>query len=339
MKLTAPSIRHALAMLFSIGLSFGLLVFLLHALDWSSFRQELGRVKWFYLPVLVLLMGGLIWIRALRWRELLPAQGRASLRDLLDATLLGFFASFVLPLRAGEVVRPWSLTRWQPVSFSAALASVVTERMWDAITLLAFLGLTLTRLSAVPDAVQVGARALVVICLILLGIIMICYAAPDALPRLVGRILCRWAPNQARLTDRVNRMLRNFMDGLRVVQGPAHLARVALLSAALWVLMAVWYQVALWAFGEHPSWQVGMLLNLMIALAVAAPSAPGFIGTFQAGCLLALSAISGYPREFAVAYSVVTHAVQMAVILLAGGLVLQVRGLRFAQLRATTPAP
>lgn len=339
MKLNARSIRHTLAILLSIGLSVGLLAFLLHALDWASFRQELGRVKLAYLPILILLLGVLMGVRVLRWRELLPREGRASLRDLLDATLLGFFASFVLPLRAGEVVRPWALTRWQPVTFGTSLASVVAERMWDALTLLVLLGITLVRLESVPEAVQVGARALGGVCVVLFGIIMTCYAAPEYLPRLAGRGLRRLGPRRISLADRVEQTLRNFIGGLRVVQGPWHIARVALLSIALWLLMAAWYLVALWAFGEHPDWQVGMLLNLMIALAVAAPSAPGFIGTFQAGCLLALTAMSGYPREFAVAYSVVTHALQMAVVLLAGGLVLQLRGLRFAQLRTPTPPP
>jgi uncharacterized protein (TIRG00374 family) len=337
MKLNASSFRHAVAILLSVGLSAGLLAFMLHALDWASFRQELSRVKLAYLPLLILLMGGLMGVRALRWRELLPTEGRASLRDLLDATLLGFFASFVLPLRAGEVVRPWALTRWQPVSFSTSLASVVAERMWDALTLLVLLGITLVRLESVPDAVQVGARALGGICVVLFGLIIACYVAPDFLPRQVGRWLRRLGPHRHMLADRVDRIFRNFIGGLRVVQGPWHIARVALLSVSLWLLMATWYQVALWAFGEHPDWQVGMLLNLMIALAVAAPSAPGFIGTFQAGCLLALSAMSGYPREFAVAYSVVAHALQMAVVLVAGGLVLQLRGLRFAQLRTSQP--
>jgi uncharacterized membrane protein YbhN (UPF0104 family) len=97
MKLNASSFRHAVAILLSVGLSAGLLAFMLHALDWASFRQELSRVKLAYLPLLILLMGGLMGVRALRWRELLPAEGRASLRDLLDATLLGSSPALYCP--------------------------------------------------------------------------------------------------------------------------------------------------------------------------------------------------------------------------------------------------
>ena len=53
------------------------------------------------------------------------------------------------------------------------------------------------------------------------------------------------------------------------------------------------YQVALWMFGEFPSFWVGTMINVMLALAVAAPSAPGFIGTYQFGCVVALTYIYG----------------------------------------------
>ncbi|MGA1531013.1 MAG: hypothetical protein ACO398_09770, partial [Kiritimatiellia bacterium] len=97
----------------------------------------------------------------------------------------------------------------------------------------------------------------------------------------------------------------------------------------------LWYQVLLWGFGIYPSWWVGMMLNVMIALAVAAPSAPGFVGTFQVGCIVALSTIYGYSKEFAMAYSMIAHVFQMALIVVAGIVVLQLRGMKFSQLRKT----
>ncbi len=321
-----------LALLVSLGISAGLIGFLITQLDWAAFRVELHRVNIAYLPALVLLFFALMLVRALRWRELIPSTHPRPVRDLLEATLLGFLASFVLPLRAGEVVRPWALSRWQAIPLPTTLASIVTERLWDALTLLALLGFTLLRMNQVPELVVVGARTLGAICVVLLVIMTVCYVAPTALPRTLNTWLHRWFPRRPERTDRITQIATSFVQGLRVVSGPLHLLRVAALSLLIWLMMALWYQLALWAFGEHPSWLVGMLLNLMIALAVAAPSAPGFIGTFQAGCLVALTVISGYSREFAMAYSVVTHVLQMTLVLGAGFVVLHLRGLRLAQL-------
>ena len=51
------------------------------------------------------------WIRALRWRSLIAAPRRLSLEGLFSATMIGFMANNVLPLRLGEFVRPWALAR------------------------------------------------------------------------------------------------------------------------------------------------------------------------------------------------------------------------------------
>lgn len=77
---------------------------------------------------------------------------------------------------------------------------------------------------------------------------------------------------------------------------------------------------------------------LMVAFAVAVPSAPGFLGTFQFGCIIALSVLYPYSKEFAVAYSVVSLGVQYVVLNLAGLYVLKKRGLNFSELRKTSQA-
>jgi hypothetical protein len=103
----------------------------------------------------------------------------------------------------------------------------------------------------------------------------------------------------------------------------------------MWFLVAFWFQGLLWAFGVYPSLWVGMMLNVMVALAVAAPSAPGFLGTFQVGCILALSTVYGFSKEFAMAYSVIGHLLQMVFNVAAGLFVLHRRGLTFSQLRSS----
>jgi uncharacterized membrane protein YbhN (UPF0104 family) len=103
--------------------------------------------------------------------------------------------------------------------------------------------------------------------------------------------------------------------------------------------MGAWFQVMLWAFGEFPSWWVGLILNVIISLAVAAPSAPGFVGTFQLGCIVALANMHGYSKEFAMAYSVIAHVLQIVLMVIAGLVVLHLRGLSFSQIRNIEPRP
>ena len=54
---------------------------------------------------------------------------------------------------------------------------------------------------------------------------------------------------------------------------------------------------------------MGTTIAVLVALAVAAPSAPGFIGVYQTGCIAGF-AIFGLNKELAIAYSLVTHITQ-----------------------------
>ena len=327
-------------MLISLAVSLGIVVYLLAKLDWPTVWTYLQQVKLWTLPLLIAALGPMIWMRAMRWRLILPNPEALSVPRLMDATIIGFFASFVLPLRAGEIIRPWVVSRWQPVKFTSALASIMIERLSDSVCLLALMLITLSRVPEVPPVILAGARALAVLTGVLIVMVVLCYALPGRMERFfhwfIGAVIGRFAPGAA---ERANGMVNEYFAGLRVISGIGQLVTVMAWSAAMWLLLAGWYWALVWAFGGEtvPSLWVGMTLNVMIALAVAAPSAPGFIGTFQVGCILALSTVHGYSKEFAMAYSVIGHLLQTLFNIAAGLFVLHARGMKFHQLRESHP--
>ncbi len=333
---TSKGKGHTIGLIISLGISGAILAYLFAKLEWDKVGAYLQRINLLYIPLLLFMLIGLGWLRALRWKLLLPNRDTLSTLRLFEGTQIGFFASFVLPLRAGEIIRPWFLSKFQPVSFSAALASILTERLSDAVCLLALMVISLSRLESVPPVIMAGAQALAALTAVLVVIVVLSYLLPGKVEkvfhRIVGATAGRFFPHAA---DKINHMINEYFQGLRSIRSFRDLALVMFWSFAMWSMMAVWYQLALWAFGEHPSWWVGMVLNVMIALAVAAPSAPGFIGTFQVGCILALSTAYGFSKEFAVAFSVVTHLVQFVFNVTVGLIILNVRGLQLAQLRKT----
>ena len=75
-------------------------------------------------------------IRAWRWGFLLAPLARVPLLRLFSITNVGFAAGLVIP-RAGEVVRPYLVARHHGLKTSAAFASIILERLFDLITVLA----------------------------------------------------------------------------------------------------------------------------------------------------------------------------------------------------------
>ena len=88
-----------------------ILIWLFARMDWTQVLDALYKVKlWPFIPAIVLFFLNAIF-RAWRWRYLLPNGEKIRLKVLYDCLMIGNLASYVLPLRAGEFVRPFMLSR------------------------------------------------------------------------------------------------------------------------------------------------------------------------------------------------------------------------------------
>ena len=74
---------------------------------------------------------------------------------LWHAVAIGFMANNILPFRAGELVRLLAASRLAGARFSAVLSSVAVERIFDGLTVVALLSLSLLASDLPPD-VAVG---------------------------------------------------------------------------------------------------------------------------------------------------------------------------------------
>lgn len=310
----------------------GLLVLLLRHIDWRAVRAGFAAVDLRFLPLLVLLVGLNFLIRSWRWGYLLAGGAGMSLRSLFDATVVGFMGSFLLPFRAGELARPWILTRWEAVRFGPAVASIVTERVLDALVIIGFLAVAASWIEDAPEWLGTGARLLGAVAVCGLGLMLLAYFFSRAFSKLARRMIgiFLFPKFLAKLRAALHQLVDGFLEGLKAISTGRQLAVVIGASLALWLEMALFYQVGLWTMGLSLGPLAGLMVTVLVALAVAAPGPPGFLGTFQIGCLAALG-LFDVSREVGLSYAIVTHVVQAATIIPAGLWVLHARGLKLRQ--------
>src|SRR5262245_49579869 len=72
-------------------------------------------------------------VRAYRWRRFVEPLQPVPFAPFLSATLIGFMANDILPLRAGELIRVYVLSHLASVRLSTVLATLVLERVWDTV--------------------------------------------------------------------------------------------------------------------------------------------------------------------------------------------------------------
>lgn len=319
-----------------VALSLGLIYFLFRDIDFRVFLAALQQINLPFILVFIALYLLFFYAKALRWRLLLPNRNAVTTRDLFRATMLGAFATNVIPLRAGEIVRPLALSRSGEISFSSAFATVVTERAFELVTLMLFLFLSVSGIEDLPLFISAGIKALGVLSLVVSLFIVLCYVRGKQLIGVVERIMQRTGISE-KFSGSVKflAVLHEFIGGLRAIRSVWEFVLVVIWSLALWLILSLMYLSAFWMMGRYPDPWAGMVVNVFVAIAVAFPSAPGFIGTFQFGCVAALSGVYGYSEEFALAFSVVTHLLGFSVSVVIGLYYLFREGLRLTEMLKT----
>ncbi|MFC7337941.1 lysylphosphatidylglycerol synthase transmembrane domain-containing protein [Haloferula chungangensis] len=294
------------------------------SLDWNEVADGFRKVDYRLLPVLVILLALNFVLRSWRWGWLLPGGRKLPLKSLLEATVFGFMASFVLPFRAGEVARPWMLSRWEPVRFGAGMASIVVERILDALVVVGILGLSVGHWESTPTWLGAGARLLGVVGGLGIAGLVLAYLFSAAFTKFGQKMVS--LVFRGHLEMKLHELVDEFFIGLRAIKSFSQLAVVVVTSILMWLEMAAFYQVGLHTMSlSLPLW-AGVTVMVLVALAVAVPGLPGFLGTFQFGCVGAL-ALYAIGNEEALSYSIVMHVVQAVGIIGAGLWILKARGL------------
>lgn len=303
--------------LVGFGVSVALIVWLIWAIEWPKVWTALLTVHYVYLIPATALIAAHFVVRGLRWRLLLPNSTggeRVPLPVLVDAILVGAFATFILPLRAGEFVRPLLLSRRSEYSFGTAFASVVIERFFDLAMVLVSFGLMLPHVPGVPAWVERGAQILTILAVGLFFFLCVGSVWTAGVVRFVDKCLA-FAPAVAAAPLR--KFVVGLLQGTVVLKSPRRLGGILLLTALVWGSSYALCGLYLWLFDIPASAAFSVAIGVIIALAVAAPSAPGFIGVYQTACVAAF-ALFGLNQEEAIAYSLVSHAHQYLFFVLYG---------------------
>jgi glycosyltransferase 2 family protein len=314
------------------------------------------NTAWIIPAVLVVLFS--FALRALRWQIILASTQKISFWSAYHPMMIGFMINCILPGRIGEVARPVILKKKEGVPFTAGLATVATERVFDAGFLIAFFAVVLSVVDIDPTiSIPFGqytlnrgtlmtiGTGLFQLCLVgIAGILVISIDATRNLliafierspafffflkkqhREIIKQTVCRQTIN----------IINNFSDGFAMVKSPLKLAACTGLSATIWVLSAVaYYLMLLGCPGINLSFVELSAVMIIICFFIALPSVPGFWGIWEAGGVFAMT-LFGVPAREAAGFTLANHAVQMFPIIIAGLFSAVLTGVKIRQFAGT----
>jgi uncharacterized protein (TIRG00374 family) len=196
------------------------------------------------------------------------------------------------------------------VPVSASLATIIVERVFDGVVMLAFVFLNLPELARLTsDSGFIGNIQTVAIwgSAAFLGVLAVFLAAamfPTYAESIFSGLINRLIP--ARYREKILETMRRFLGGLESLRSPQDAVMVFLTSAVIWLLETGKYWFVMNAFDFQVSFFALMLMNGIVNLATTIPSAPGYIGTFDAPGIAVLTAY-GIDQALAAGYTLVLH--------------------------------
>jgi len=273
--------------------------------------------------------------RTLRWRLILDADDPPPFYDTFFANTCGYMLSTILPIRAGDVARPALLSRRTRVRFSAALGTVLTERILDLYSLLLlyvyfavvhwndYAGSTsffIIKSGAVGAAVVLGILSIFIVGL---------FFARNSIRRaheFLGRIL----PQRFRAAW-LN-FFDSFVESLSIVQRPSVLIRVLLCTAGVWFTLTAQFWIVTIAMHHPLPFDASFFVTGITTLGLAIPT-PGGVGGFHKACQLVLTHFYDFGIDASVAVAIVFHVVGTLPVLVTGLVLFIKEGLSWSELK------
>jgi len=290
------------------------LYLVLRKIDFAQLWQVLKAANYWWLIPGVAVYFIALWVRSWRWHYLLRPLKAIPTRKMFPIVTMGYAFNNIFPARAGEVLRAVVLKHEEDVPISASLATIIIERVFDGIVMLAFVFVNLselTRLTSVSinaGRFKFGIQEVAIWGSIaffgVLAVFLVAAMFPVATDRLVTRLIERFVP--LRMREKTLGVSRRFLDGLESLRSPFDVLMVFITSVIIWLLETVKYWFVMHAFSFSVSFFALMLMNGIVNLATTIPSAPGYLGTFDLPGIAVLQAYN-IPREVAASYTFVLH--------------------------------
>jgi glycosyltransferase 2 family protein len=286
------------------------LYFSLRGLKLNQFWQTIQTAQylWILPGIAVYFMG--VWVRTWRWHYLLRPLKNIPTKTMFPIVNIGYMGNNIYPARAGELLRAVVLNNREGVPISASLATIIVERIFDAVVMLAFVFLNLPELSKLThnsgfvgniQQVAVWGAAIFIGALV---VFLLAAMFPKVTERVVNALIDKIIP--VRWREQSHGLAMRFLTGLESLRSPQDAIMVFFTSVLIWLFETGKYWFVMHAFSFQVSFFTLMLMNGIVNLATTLPSAPGYLGTFDAPGIAVLTAY-GVSQDIATGYTLVLH--------------------------------
>jgi glycosyltransferase 2 family protein len=313
--------------LIGLAIAFGALYFILRNISFEELTTSFKNAELIYIiPGLALIILSYV-TRAYRWQALLSPFKQIPVKEIYSPLMIGFMGC-ILPARAGEFLRAYVVGKKHNITFSGAFSTIIVERLFDLICLMALFvwvfvfkadmfdpNMTFSGVSVQTMAIGFGRICIILVCGLLAFMFLLTWQEEKV------KSWMNWCirPLSEKWKEKFIYMVGEFALGCQVIKNKKALMQVTLFSILTWTLIVALYYPFYLAFDlQIQTLDSLLILTVMVCILITVLPTPAFLGSYNAGVLIALHKIMGEAEVTAVSFSMVVWAASFLVIFTGG---------------------
>lgn len=252
-------------------------------------------------------------LRAVRWKVMARSvKEDLSITNSLGATMIGYGVNCVVP-RLGELYRGLFLARWEGISRTSMLGTIIVERIIDIIALgiaviisvMIYSGDLYTEITWLSSALIFGSVGIILLIIVIYLTVKLKQRFYNAIVKFVGKI----SISAAEKTANAFHTLTEGFAALRTTQ-----SYVYTFSLSVLIMLAYGYASYVAFYMLHmneiqiTTFAMAWILMTISAFGIVIPT-PGGTGSYHAINILVLTQLFGFNQEISAAYAILTHLI------------------------------
>lgn len=294
------------------------LIWTLRDAGFAQLWDDIQHLNPLWIALSVACMVSVYFAQGLRWSLILAPVARLQVHHAARAVFVGLFASEVFPVRAGELIRCYLVSRWTELPFSVTLASVLIERLFDALIMWIGLKFALSGVH-IPGSQRFAVDSLGIV--VLVGFVVL--GAALFRPKL---------RHQEMPAGGWRRRWFILQEDLALIGHSGYLWAALLATLPYLLLQVVPVYILFREYDFGLSFGTALALMMLIRVAAALPQAPATLGLFQLLAREFLERGFQVPADQAARFSLVLWAVVKIPLLISGAIAVAITGTKISEL-------
>jgi uncharacterized protein (TIRG00374 family) len=303
------------------------LAWVLHDIRAEELLRHLTSINWRWIALAMVCDVLSYTCQGLRWKLLLRPIGRIPMLRSTQAIYAGLFTNEVLPMRLGELVRAYLVSRWMEAKLIQIIPSMVLERLFDGAWVAVAFGLAAIFVPLPERLLRAGDTLGAIVVIAAALFLYFVFRRRRASKQQWTKRRLDWKPLRAAAS-----VIDRLADGLRDIGFTRSFYFAIILSLAYILLQVSAFWLVMVGYGLHLSFWIGMAVFLVVYLGTLIPNAPGNIGSYQFFCVVGLM-LFGVEKTSATGFSLVVFVLLTLPLLIIGFVALSHSGTTLLNIR------